>query len=265
MIIKISRKIRVAISLLIIFSAIFAGYFVLRNYQRQAEASVSSKARFIGFPKMLFPPIDQSVAGWWKLNDAAGQTIVKDWTANANTGTSANNIISATGYTGVANTAMTFNGTSDYVSVADSASLDGMANITIAFWGKASTFSDNAYPVGKRASYEFLANGGKLKAGVNSGDWVYATTATSITTGVWFHATVTYDGSNVKIYYNGSLEDTQPQSGLVANSTNPLGLGFLLNPAVEGYQFNGSISDVRIYNRALSAGEVKQLYMRGRP
>jgi len=219
----------------------------------------------VGFSKMLFPPIDQSVVGWWKLNDAAGQTIVKDWTANANTGTSANNIISATGYTGVANTAMTFNGTSDYVSVADSASLDGMANITIAFWGKASTFSDNAYPVGKRASYEFLANGGKLKAGVNSGDWVYATTATSITTGVWFHATVTYDGSNVKIYYNGSLEDTQPQSGLVANSTNPLGLGFLLNPAVEGYQFNGSISDVRIYNRALSAGEVKQLYMRDRP
>ena len=201
-------------------------------------------------------PLARGLVAAWPFDEGGGGKTVRD-AVGSNHGT-AQAYNKWTG--GAFGHCMAFNGTNDYVSVADSASLDGMANITIAFWGKASTFSDNAYPVGKRASYEFLANGGKLKAGVNSGDWVYATTATSITTGVWFHATVTYDGSNVKIYYNGSLEDTQPQSGLVANNTNPLGLGFLLNPAVEGYQFNGSIDDVRIYNRALSAAEVAAVY-----
>ena len=282
MIIKISRKIRVAISLLIIFSAIFAGYFVLRNYQRQAEASVSSKARFIGFPKMLFPPIDQSVVGWWKLNDAAGQTVVKDWTANANTGTSANNIISATGYTGVANTAMSFNGTSDYVinSTANLYSSDSSG--TISFWVKPSvmnTYNNVVVSADEATTGSYVLD---MAYNVNGKPYIYqtggaggnayiTTTSGAITVGSWYHLAYISNGSVYLIYINGIPQDLTVSNGAnngdwfadIANRDN-ITIGVAKWNAVINY-VNGSISDVRIYNRALSAGEAKQLYMRGRP
>jgi len=263
MIIKISRKIRVAISLLIIFSAIFAGYFVLRNYQRQAEASVSSKARFIGFPKMLFPPIDQSVVGWWKLNDAAGQTVVKDWTANANTGTSANNIVSATGYTGVANTAMSFNGTNDWVSVADSASLRGFTGLTISAWFN--KVSKDIKIVGKWSggfNYILRETSGVLQFYTYTSAQVGGNIGISPTIG-WHHYIATWDGATMRAYKDGVVSaTTYIQTGTISNTGSNLIIGAdydHLDPS------NQITADVRIYNRALSAVEVKQLYMRGRP
>ena len=273
MVIKISRKVRVAVSLLIIFSVIFAGYFALRNHQKQAEASVSSKARFIGFPKMLFPPIDQSVVGWWKLNDAAGQTVVKDWTANGNTGTSANNILSATGYTGVANTAMSFNGTSDYVNLGSSATLKPTSAITLSAWVN----TTSSVSGGIVASGNGNATGGYSL-------WVYVSRAffavhgspdislvgPIINTGQWVHLVGTYDdvANQIVAYVNGASIGLVTDSGgaISYNTGNPL-IGAMNtvfgNPGA--FPFNGSISDVRIYSRSLNAQEVKVLYMRGRP
>ncbi|MEK7201753.1 MAG: Ig-like domain-containing protein, partial [Patescibacteria group bacterium] len=83
----------------------------------------------------------------------------------------------------------------------------------------------------------------------------------------WQHVTVTWDGSsnaqNVHIYHNGQETLYQVQQNGVTNpdSDSPVAfiLGSAITPTQQG-QFNGSIDDVRIYNRVLTVFDVQTLY-----
>ncbi|MFC1497100.1 LamG-like jellyroll fold domain-containing protein [Verrucomicrobiota bacterium] len=87
--------------------------------------------------------------------------------------------------------------------------------------------------------------------------------------GQWVHLVGTYDGSEatngVNVYINGVLQNsatniaTGSYTGM-SNTTAALFLGYNL---VSGY-LDGKLDDVRVYNRALSAGEVAQLYHKAR-
>ena len=232
-----------------------------------------------GFSKMLFPPIDQSVVGWWKLNDAAGQTVVKDWTANANTGTSANNIISATGYTGVANTAMTFNGTSDYVEKTGFAFIS--PPFSLSAWIKVGNIVTDGY-------YTIISRGGVFDNNTNFDFVVRPSTPNDFRLALywrngstlggmemvsaildnnsWVFVTGVVNASNdLELFVNGSSIGTDTGNVVPTDGSQALRIGKWSGTQSNSRHFNGSISDVRIYNRALNANEVKQLYMRGRP
>jgi len=77
----------------------------------------------------------------------------------------------------------------------------------------------------------------------------------------WTHFVVVRDISlsEVHIYLNGVLKQTFDVTTVVT-STNPL----LIGKRTSGGFFNGSIDEVRIFNRALSATEIKRLYERTR-
>ena len=73
----------------------------------------------------------------------------------------------------------------------------------------------------------------------------------------WTHVAVTWNGSNLKFYKNGVFADsteTERVSSLYCNNQNLL-IGILA--ADSTVFFNGMMDEVRIYNRALSDGEVK--------
>ncbi|MHC1566180.1 MAG: LamG domain-containing protein, partial [Candidatus Syntropharchaeia archaeon] len=72
--------------------------------------------------------------------------------------------------------------------------------------------------------------------------------------GKWIHIVGTYNGSTFKIYVNGILEDTNSYSTTFSN-VGPLNIG----RGDDGY-FNGTTGEVRIYNRALSAGEISSRF-----
>jgi hypothetical protein len=75
-------------------------------------------------------------------------------------------------------------------------------------------------------------------------------------TGVWHYVTGVYDGSNLRIYVDGVQESSTNIGSVVAyTGTDPLWIGKDPNR-----WFNGMVDEVRIYNRALSAGEVQRLY-----
>lgn len=74
----------------------------------------------------------------------------------------------------------------------------------------------------------------------------------------WTLFAVTYDGATSKVYINGSLVTSY--SGTL-NMTNGNGFNIgSLGSCDQQHYFSGSIDDVRIYNRALSASEVQSLY-----
>ena len=77
---------------------------------------------------------DANYKGVWHLGEGAGD--FSDATANANTGT---DYVSASGKTGQIGSGQQFDGTNDYVSVADSASLDTAGSVTYSAWVNAST------------------------------------------------------------------------------------------------------------------------------
>ncbi len=77
----------------------------------------------------------------------------------------------------------------------------------------------------------------------------------------WTWVAMSYDGERVSMYVNGMLDTRYPRTGSTRVGTNSLAIGRHGgdDKAADNY-FNGSIDDVRIYNRALSEIELQALY-----
>jgi len=76
--------------------------------------------------------------------------------------------------------------------------------------------------------------------------------------GKWTHAVLTYDGSSVRCYVNGLVSGTAYTVALNTDPIAPLVIGNTVGLDSEG--FTGLVDDVRIYNRSLSATEVRALF-----
>ena len=96
------------------------------------------------------------------------------------------------------------------------------------------------------------------------------TTALADLSSGWHHFVGTYDGFNVKIYIDGVLDGTlnayTAKTPIFYNTANTIFIGAeaentKIKPAVSNpYYFNGKMSDVRIYAKALSANDIEELY-----
>jgi hypothetical protein len=74
----------------------------------------------------------------------------------------------------------------------------------------------------------------------------------------WYHMVLTYDGSDFKAYLNGTLRLTAQWSAFVPNSTGPVNLGWRSDN--DWKPFSGTIDDVALYNKALTADQVSGHY-----
>jgi hypothetical protein len=80
-----------------------------------------------------------------------------------------------------------------------------------------------------------------------------AVSTTTLTTGTFYHLACTWDGTNLKLYINGSQNQSVAQTITPAPNTSPLYIGQF---GASSDFASGVIDDVRLYNRALSATEV---------
>ena len=79
----------------------------------------------------------------------------------------------------------------------------------------------------------------------------------------WYHVAQTSDGNSLKLYVNGQYESPLYISSVndgTINSSQPLRIGGGAPSGTPPFWFAGVIDDIRIYNRALSEAEIKQLY-----
>jgi len=109
---------------------------------------------------------------------------------------------------------------------------------------------DNYYLEATSNSGSKPAGGGTF-GGANAN--VFGTSALAANT--WAHLALTYDGTTLRFYVNGSQVATQARTGTIATSTNQLQLG---GDSFNGNQyFSGLIDDVRVYSIALSAAAIQ--------
>ena len=89
---------------------------------------------------------------------------------------------------------------------------------------------------------------------------------TVLSTGNVYHVAVTYDGSTLKLYVNGTLEKSSSVSGNIRQALNNTVMSLGTNPngtSPTSPYFNGKIYSAAVYNRALTADEVHQNYVAG--
>jgi prepilin-type N-terminal cleavage/methylation domain-containing protein len=203
----------------------------------------------------------QGLVGYWSFDEGSG-TIAKDYSGNGNNGTLVNGPTWTTGKVGGA---LSFDGVNDYVNVPYNSVLDIVKNFTIEVWiyPKEQTFNHQT-AVEKWQTYLLM----HLHAGATTfqhyifagGAWHYvrASQPWSYYIGKWGHYVFTYDGTTLKSYVNGVLDNQTTYIGQLTSNTNPVTIGKGAETAASF--FNGLIDEVRIYNRALSDAEIQALY-----
>jgi hypothetical protein len=191
----------------------------------------------------------------YNFDEGAG-TAVADSSGNGLAGT----ISGATWATGHSGGALSFDGTNDWVTVADNDLLD-VTRVTISAWVRPTVNTPWTTVVMKETNgglaYALYANNASSRpAGyVQIGGVDRVATGTAVVpTNTWTHLTYTYDGANMRMYVNGTLVRTVARTGNIVLSTGPLRIG---GNAGWGEYFTGLIDDVRVYNRALSLAEVQ--------
>lgn len=159
-----------------------------------------------------------------------------------------------------------FDGVNDYVSLGAFPGL-GTTNRTIGVWFKVSTTPSG---VGRIITFPAdetltdtpaytLAINTSLEVGAGIGGFPYNGYISSFpyTLNTWINITTAISGNTVNVYRNAILMGSVTNTGTVA--TNQIGyLGRYNN--YYGQYLNGNISNVQLYNRALSASEILQNY-----
>jgi hypothetical protein len=74
-----------------------------------------------------------------------------------------------------------------------------------------------------------------------------------LTTDQWSHLAVVFDGSQARFYINGALVTAAPLSAVLTARGGPLRVGADINTQ---QFFAGSLDELRIYDRALTASEM---------
>jgi chitodextrinase len=214
------------------------------------------------------------LVGYWNFDEGSGTT-ANDSSGNGNNGTLVNGPTWTTGKVGSG--ALSFNGINDYVNSGSASSLDTLGPLTIAAWiyPTAALGTTNNSVVGKSGDYYlgFITSyGNKLYFRVplaSTNLQGYCSSFAFSSLNQWYHVAVTWNGvigtgNTATFYINGSPCAFIGSNGSGARSSSAFDLYIgANNSGVTGHPsdyFPGGIDEARVYNRALSAQEVLDIY-----
>jgi Concanavalin A-like lectin/glucanases superfamily len=197
------------------------------------------------------------VGGWlsvsYGFNDAAG-AIATDTSGHNLHGT----VSGAQWTTGRFGGGLRFNGTSDWVTIADSSWLALTTQMTLEAWVYPTAAGGWRTILMKQSPgwYTFaLYSDGSIGPGVRvmAQSDGHASSAAALPLNAWSHLAATYDGSMLRLFVNGAQVASTAYTGSLSTSTSPLRIG---GNSGFGEYFAGVIDEVRVYGRVLTPAEI---------
>ena len=176
------------------------------------------------------------------------------------------------------NSAYSFNGVSDYISLPSSIMI--RKDMSISFWLETNETDNNSWPYSTSLIIRDLGgsvrdwsicfgNGGKIEfntGGDSTGDHVLISNA-NVNNAKWNHIVIVKDAENYlkKIYINSILDNdintvNDDKYTDFVNNNNSIGLGGVTPPSASLSYINGKMDDFCFYNRVLNQSEITTLY-----
>jgi hypothetical protein len=207
-----------------------------------------------------------ALLAWYKLDEnAASSTAIADSSGNGLNGTAARNT-DLTAATGKVVGGYQANGSSDYIDIGNVA--DAPSAMTVACWVKAAASGTvrivsrlNGGIVGSTAKGWLFQIGSAnyLQLATYSGATYAVIASHAFTTTNWNHVAVTLDGTTGAFFINGVLETDSSACIAPATHESPTTIARMYIGAA--YYYGAAIfDDMRIYNTALTAGQIKAIY-----
>ncbi|HYH04980.1 MAG TPA: LamG domain-containing protein, partial [Bacillota bacterium] len=204
---------------------------------------------------------------WYRFDQNSGTTVT-DSSGNSNNATLVNG---PTWVTGKSGNAVNFDGSNDYLSM-PAGIVRSLTDFTISTWLKLDTVSTWArifdFGTGTGMNMFLTPRGGSnvIRFAITTGGYsveqqINGTTA--LAAGVWKHVAVTKAGNVAVLYVDGvevgrNNNMTLSPSNLGNTNYNYIGKSQYADPYLDG-----QVDSFRIYNRCLSASEIKQLLTNG--
>lgn len=222
------------------------------------------------------------LVGYWKLDESSATEPVLDSSGQGGDGTPVNDPLPSplVAPTKIRNSgSRVFNGVDQYIDLGNPAILNFQGPISIAAWVKAASMPEDCRVVvghgfryGPSGEVSLRSGHGSCdpegkppswQAGIFDGvDFFAATPIVEEDIGTWIHLTGTFDGKAWRLYRNATeVSELQTTKGPFPFAASwSIGGRVPLNPPSEPRVLDGSIDDLRLYNRALTPAEVMDLY-----
>lgn len=224
----------------------------------------------------LYNDAETNLISYWPMDETANGTCtggtndVCDQTG-ANDGDAVNTVMTD----GAFGNGRQFNGTSSYVSIPDSASLQLATPMTVEAWFKIAAIpsafqclvrKDTA--TGTRALYSLgVDTNGKLVGQYfNTTSNITPVSTSVVTDNQWHHGVMTISGTTVSTYLDGEFQASGTITGTQIAPNGELDIGACppyVGPVGRGNYFGGSIDEVRIYDTALSESTIRAKFIAG--
>lgn len=217
------------------------------------------------------PGLLNDLIGYWRLNDGSGSSTAHDWSSWGNNGTLVGlDSVSAWATGGPEGVALSAQG-KGYVNVGQSSSIDSITNeVTAAAWiyldqvnTDFATAISRQIGTGFGQQYHLSINPMQQAAFyvTTPAKLAYLTSPSTMPLQTWIHLAGTWDGSEAKLYVNGTEVATAQVSGPLAAETNAVvlagngnGGGRTVSELVPG-----RLDDIMLYRRALAGDEIARL------
>lgn len=234
------------------------------NHHFLINSPTTTPLAIVGDESVLSENIINGLVGHWKFDEISTNTTwAYDSSGQGNLGALTNSPTRTASADCKVGACLSFDGTDDYVNAGTNVSATQSA-YTISMWvyasAKGGIFSRSvggSWVDERLVLHQYGSN--KLQLTHSDGS-AYSTVDSNADFPLsrWVFVTVTWDGSNAKFYFDGALDVTRALTQVTNHSGVKTWIG-----RVEGLTpdfFKGKIDDARIYNRALSATEISQLY-----
>ncbi len=190
----------------------------------------------------------------------------QDESGNGNDGSAIGGAALAMDRFGSVDSAYQLDGTSGYIEIPDSADFNFNQPITVTAW---IYLNDNASAgiVGQWGpgglggdAFVLSVRSGKLKFTLPIPGLYELDSQSTLTEMQWLFVGVVYDGTDVKLFINGTQDASGTFAAAQVDSDQPVRIGFELIISGDPGYLDGLVDDVRIYKRALSDMEIQQLH-----